>query len=480
LKCEVDDQISLNYAELHAYFGGEAQLVLYKDEFCQQQVASWYLTEQTVVSSRNGVYCSVFSVDQNRYCARTQEEKQLWLRAVSNIKVKLMFDAPDPTRDDLVTFRSAVLERLSEMKGSQPTPLEAPRQKRINPPLLVPVQRRPFPLTPRGDDERHGRVQPPDDDLDSNHSFENKPYHATEMSAAQSGYANAASMRTPMPPMPRAQMTMLRPQSKDDALLLEGRMADLRNGDGLGSKFHGSPSPSRWSAARDPSLESVPAGEDGLCRSAQKVDLWNTTPKKAKGAYGPGGGAEYDETARAPRVTPPAKSPFTNARLPGAGCVVEEGCWVPPQNAPWASGAARKMEMFSNDEAAATTRDRGDHSVRDLMAPPPALRSTMGGLGGPCSGMTAETHGVAQYNQGGMERETSLMQLPQPLGDDCGGVDPAALSQVPTEQWPPAEMTPEAPIGGTPASRGGGTPASREGGTPRGGGADAGSGPAYH
>merc|ERR1712039_774730 len=50
----------------------------------------------STVSTRKGAYCTVFGVDNHRFCARTREEKDLWLRAVSNIKVKLMFDARIP------------------------------------------------------------------------------------------------------------------------------------------------------------------------------------------------------------------------------------------------------------------------------------------------------------------------------------------------------------------------------------------------
>merc|ERR1712151_509782 len=93
-----------------------ARLTIYKDEWCQQEVNCVHLAESSTVSTRKGAYCTVFGVDNYRFCARTREEKELWLRAVSNIKVKLMFEAPDPTADALAVFRDAVRERLEALQ----------------------------------------------------------------------------------------------------------------------------------------------------------------------------------------------------------------------------------------------------------------------------------------------------------------------------------------------------------------------------
>jgi hypothetical protein len=132
-------------------------LSIYKDEWCEREVAILMLTDQTVVSTRKGSYCTVFGVDQHRFCARTRDEKELWLRAVSNIKVKLMFDAPDPTNEELAVFRAAVLERivkLESMNGSAPGEAEglpSPRNPDAWDPLLPQVPRPPVPQSPRGD-----------------------------------------------------------------------------------------------------------------------------------------------------------------------------------------------------------------------------------------------------------------------------------------------------------------------------------------
>lgn len=114
------DSVDLIYCELHAHKCGRSRLVLYKDEWCEQAVLSIPILETSTVSTRRGYHCTVFGVDRFRFSSRTSDEKELWLRAVSNIRVKLMFDAPDPTYEDLEVYRSAVKERVAtlEKRGS--------------------------------------------------------------------------------------------------------------------------------------------------------------------------------------------------------------------------------------------------------------------------------------------------------------------------------------------------------------------------
>lgn len=147
LRCLVADNVSLFYCELHAYSGGHARLSIHKDEWCEREVMSVPLSDRTVVSSGQGDSCAIFGIDAHRFCARTREEKELWLRAVSNVKVKLMFDAPDPTREELSTFRAAVGERIMQL-----TPGLDAMTRATKGPLLPPMPRLPLPASPRGDD----------------------------------------------------------------------------------------------------------------------------------------------------------------------------------------------------------------------------------------------------------------------------------------------------------------------------------------
>lgn len=115
LQGSVADKALLVFCELHAYLGREARLALYQDEWCDQEVLSIAISDSSIVSTRKGAYCTVFGINDQLFCARTEDERELWLRAVSNIKVKLMFDAPDPTAEELEVFRLAVHERAEAL-----------------------------------------------------------------------------------------------------------------------------------------------------------------------------------------------------------------------------------------------------------------------------------------------------------------------------------------------------------------------------
>lgn len=107
--------VSVFYCELQAYCLGRATLALYKDEWCEQQVTDIPILDAVAIGSCDGVYCTIFALEHHRFCARTVSEKELWLRAVTNVKVKLMFSAPDPTTEELAVFRDAVHERVEEL-----------------------------------------------------------------------------------------------------------------------------------------------------------------------------------------------------------------------------------------------------------------------------------------------------------------------------------------------------------------------------
>jgi len=115
LLCEASECVSLLYCELRSYSHGEASLAAYRDEFCEVEVAALQITENSVMRTCNGVHCNIFGLGRLRFCARTNEETELWIRALMNVKTKLMCDAPDPSADDLAVFREAVLQRVGEL-----------------------------------------------------------------------------------------------------------------------------------------------------------------------------------------------------------------------------------------------------------------------------------------------------------------------------------------------------------------------------
>lgn len=119
--------VKLVYLELHAHWNNSAVLAAYEDETCEIQVMRLHIDVHTCVSERVGVDCSCFSVDGHLFSTRTCAEKSLWLRAVSNVKVKLRHGASNPTEEDLRHYRAAVLDSTSVMRredhGLTRTPL---------------------------------------------------------------------------------------------------------------------------------------------------------------------------------------------------------------------------------------------------------------------------------------------------------------------------------------------------------------------
>mmetsp|Transcript_70627 Transcript_70627/g.169242 ORF Transcript_70627/g.169242 Transcript_70627/m.169242 type:complete len:486 (-) Transcript_70627:12-1469(-) len=110
------DTASLVYCELHAYRDGASEFKSYTDEWCTWGVAKQVVTADTIVSSRTREHCTVFGLDDERYSARTKQEKDLWLRALSNIKVKLTYTAPDPSAEELEHIRAAIHEKVLTLK----------------------------------------------------------------------------------------------------------------------------------------------------------------------------------------------------------------------------------------------------------------------------------------------------------------------------------------------------------------------------
>jgi hypothetical protein len=116
-----NQDVSLVYCELHAHKGCEAAFVAYKDEYCDSRVVYVSMGLQTCVSERVGVDCSCFSVDGHHFTTRSSLEKTLWLRAVSNVKVKLRHNADCPTEQDLEHYRAAILESARRLQISEDT-----------------------------------------------------------------------------------------------------------------------------------------------------------------------------------------------------------------------------------------------------------------------------------------------------------------------------------------------------------------------
>ncbi|CAJ1365157.1 unnamed protein product [Effrenium voratum] len=104
---------SVLYCELQPQQGEQAtsgRLVMYDNENCQDSLSEVILSPRTVCTEKIGISCTCFTVDQHLFSARTIAERKLWLRALSNIKVKLQNGAPEPDDEGLRQYRVAILE----------------------------------------------------------------------------------------------------------------------------------------------------------------------------------------------------------------------------------------------------------------------------------------------------------------------------------------------------------------------------------
>ncbi|CAJ1401750.1 unnamed protein product [Effrenium voratum] len=101
---------SVLYCELQPQQGEQGRLVMYDNENCQDSLSEVILSPRTVCTEKIGISCTCFTVDQHLFSARTIAERKLWLRALSNIKVKLQNGAPEPDDEGLRQYRVAILE----------------------------------------------------------------------------------------------------------------------------------------------------------------------------------------------------------------------------------------------------------------------------------------------------------------------------------------------------------------------------------
>lgn len=136
---------ALVYCELGAFKGGKATFAIYTDEFCVIEVSNVELQSTTRLTTYKGVHNTIFGIYDHLFCARTDEEKELWLRGVTNILTKLVCDAPDPTSAEIATFRAAVQDRIGGLQSEEKSSSDKEA-------ILALKPRLPMPATPRGDD----------------------------------------------------------------------------------------------------------------------------------------------------------------------------------------------------------------------------------------------------------------------------------------------------------------------------------------
>lgn len=116
---EADGAIAAMYCELHSHgLHGRAKLALYETELCHVPVLDIPILQDSSCCERIGVDCGCFCIDDHQFAARTFLERRIWLRAISNVKVKLRNEAPPPSTEDLGHYREAIKEYLAEFAST--------------------------------------------------------------------------------------------------------------------------------------------------------------------------------------------------------------------------------------------------------------------------------------------------------------------------------------------------------------------------
>lgn len=108
--------ISVLYCELQAHWDGRAYLAFYENELCTEKVMKMPITQDSSYVEILGINCSCFSIGNHHFSARTQSERKLWLRGISNVQVKLRTRAPNPTQNQLAAFRASVKEHIHRVE----------------------------------------------------------------------------------------------------------------------------------------------------------------------------------------------------------------------------------------------------------------------------------------------------------------------------------------------------------------------------
>lgn len=134
------NSISVLFCELHAHSGSSARLVLYENELCESPIMDILITEASVCCDVVGINCSCFIVDCHHFASQTPSERKLWLRALSNVKVKIQSQAPEPSEEELRHYRTSIRENIAALQATlEPRIVNHPLLTRCSRKTLRPV-----------------------------------------------------------------------------------------------------------------------------------------------------------------------------------------------------------------------------------------------------------------------------------------------------------------------------------------------------
>jgi len=110
--------VSVLFCELHAHSGDSARFIFYENEACTNPIMDILISITSVCCDVVGINCSCFNVDHHFFAAQTPSERKLWLRALSNMKVKLQNRAPTPEPEELLHYRDAIREHIRAVEAA--------------------------------------------------------------------------------------------------------------------------------------------------------------------------------------------------------------------------------------------------------------------------------------------------------------------------------------------------------------------------
>merc|ERR1711874_576999 len=94
-------------------------MVIYENDLCGNLIMEILITESTVCCDVVGINCSCFIVDCHHFASQSPSERKLWLRALSNVKVKIQNRAPEPTDEELLDYRVSIREHIYAIEATQ-------------------------------------------------------------------------------------------------------------------------------------------------------------------------------------------------------------------------------------------------------------------------------------------------------------------------------------------------------------------------
>eukprot|EP00403_Amphidinium_massartii_P018725 CAMPEP_0178421420 /NCGR_PEP_ID=MMETSP0689_2-20121128/26637_1 /TAXON_ID=160604 /ORGANISM="Amphidinium massartii, Strain CS-259" /LENGTH=361 /DNA_ID=CAMNT_0020042929 /DNA_START=29 /DNA_END=1111 /DNA_ORIENTATION=- len=105
--------VSVLYGDLQAHGEDVACLYLYENEDCRHIVSTVHISDSSMCNDIVGINCCCFIVDSHYFAAHSPSERKLWLRALSNLKVKVQNHAPPPTEEELSYYREGIRQHCS-------------------------------------------------------------------------------------------------------------------------------------------------------------------------------------------------------------------------------------------------------------------------------------------------------------------------------------------------------------------------------